>query len=119
MGTVVIVDDKSYIREDLRLLLEEGGHTIFAEAEDMETAKGIVRQCIAEGIAPVFVIDGAFPVRGQGEELARIIREGIPNAKIVSCSGDLQRWGDVNFEKGHGAFRKLLEIVSSLVSDQA
>lgn len=117
MARVILVDDELGIRTLFREFLESAGHTVFAEASSMEDAKRIVVQCVTQNIFPVFVVDGAFPVRGQGAELAAIIRKAVPGARVISCSGDPQDWGDVNLPKGPAAFRELSRAVSSLVSD--
>lgn len=119
MATVVLVDDESSMRSLLGEYLRRKGHDIVAEAGDMEAAKEIVRRYVNEDITPVFVIDGAFPIQGQGKELAQIIRQEIPRAKIISLSGNLQGWGDKNLLKGRrDAFLELLNFLSSISSGQ-
>lgn len=69
---VVIADDESIIRLDLRKTLEDAGHTVIGEASDGQTAVNLVRELKPD----VAVLDIKMP-----------IMDGLDAAKIIADEG--------------------------------
>ncbi|HKB88046.1 MAG TPA: hypothetical protein VKC53_00170 [Patescibacteria group bacterium] len=44
----------------------------------------------------VAIVDDRMPREGMGKGIAQKLRQDFPNIKIISFSGQLQDWGDVN-----------------------
>lgn len=77
--------------------MEKDGHKIVGSAASLRE----VGELLEKGLRPtVAFVDGSFPMRGDGEKAARLIREKSPETIIVSLSSeDDQAWGDYNLLK--------------------
>jgi CheY-like chemotaxis protein len=81
MAKVLVVDDDAEIRDGVRQLLENRGHSV-VEAADGEAG---IRQ-LADPEIDVVLIDLLMPTK-EGLETIREIRSAHPNKKIVAMSG--------------------------------
>jgi DNA-binding NtrC family response regulator len=95
MAYVLIVDDMKEIRDLLVDILKD--HEI-SQAESFQNAADLIPM-LQENGCTVAVLDGAFPNKEDGENLAALLRENIPGIRIVSHSAYKQQWGDVNLVK--------------------
>src|SRR5690554_4781040 len=83
MAGIMIVDDSSIIRNRLRTILEDSGHTIVGEAADGKEAIAIYKQKKSE----IDLITCDIEMPGiNGIEVVRLIMEQNPSAVIVMIS---------------------------------
>jgi CheY-like chemotaxis protein len=80
--SVLIADDNEAIRSQLRLVLEETGYKVVAEADSGIDA--LVQVTIHQ--PDIVVLDEDMP-RMSGSHAARLIRLAAPGIGIVICSG--------------------------------
>lgn len=78
--TALVVDDTSYIRADLRELLEEQGYEVY-EAQD-----GIEAVDIYKKVKPMIVTMDINMPRMHGLKATQLIKDFDPEAKIMMCS---------------------------------
>ena len=79
---ILIVDDESLIRMDLRLLLEEAGYTNIEEAANVEDALSLARQWRPD----VAILDINLAGDTEGFMLAEALRQMLP-IRIVFVTG--------------------------------
>jgi len=112
---VFLAEDHDLIRKQEKELLTELGHTVEIEATSLEEALAFVKLAKERGIE-VAVLDGCLtktgPWKADGKVIAEALKREIPSIKIISCSGILQDWGDVNLVKDDAV--KLGEIIDKL-----
>ncbi|MEM8904370.1 MAG: response regulator [Actinomycetota bacterium] len=86
MARILVVDDASFMRNNLRRVLVGGGHQVSGEAEDGAEA---VR--LYEELAPdVVTMDITMPVM-DGIQALREIRRMDPDSCVVMCSASSQQ----------------------------
>ena len=83
--SVVIADDDYAVRLLLRLVLQQAGYEVVAEAGNGDDAVSAV----AKHRPDVVVLDEEMP-RMSGSQAARRIRSGNPTVKIIICSNSLR-----------------------------
>lgn len=111
---VFIVEDNEKFLRWYKEYLVEWGHTVVLEARTLKKALENVKKAKANGVN-VAVLDGSLDILAMtkdGAAIAEALRKEIPDIKIVSCSGSLQDWGDVNLLKLE--FNKIGKVVSKL-----
>ena len=112
MTKIFIVDDYEPVRTLIKLWLE-GHHKVVATAATYEDAMLSVPKLIAVG-AQVAILDGSLGhSQNDGQEIADAIRKAAPSIKIISSSGQIRSWGDVNLMKPYSK-EDLLEAISKL-----
>jgi two-component system chemotaxis response regulator CheY len=79
--TAMIVDDAFFMRNLLRSILEMGGYTVVAEAEDGDAAMATYRACRPD----LVLMDIIMPVKN-GIDATREIVALDPKARVVMCS---------------------------------
>lgn len=84
---IVIADDESIIRLDLKKVLEDAGHTVVAEAADGETALSLVRNLKPD----VAILDIKMPVMDGLDAAKKITEEAIAPVLLLTAysEGDL------------------------------
>ena len=108
--TVLVVDDKTMVREAVTLLLGIGGFEVIAEVED-----GIGAISLSQALRPDFVIlDYAMP-KVNGKTAAEAIRMACPDVSIIVFSAELESappWGDAFVRKD--SFDELLPLLRAM-----
>ena len=95
--TVLIVDDEEDVRHILRLLFEVEDYEVVGEASD-----GADAITVALTKEPDFVILDYRMPRMDGEEAARLLRDMLPDVRIIAFSAVLQdkpSWADAYLNK--------------------
>lgn len=75
---VLLADDHAIVRQGVRELIEEGGHTVVGEAVDGHQALRMARELEPE----IAILDLSMP-RLNGLEAARELRKTLPHARII------------------------------------
>lgn len=78
---VIIADDESIIRLDLRKTLEAGGHTVVGEAGDGETALNLARTLKPD----IAILDIKMPVMDGLDAAKAITEEGIAPVVLLTA----------------------------------
>ncbi len=78
---VIIADDESIIRLDLRKTLEAGGHTVVGEAGDGETALNLARTLRPD----IAILDIKMPVMDGLDAAKTITEEGIAPVVLLTA----------------------------------
>ena len=94
---ILVVDDHKELRELIRRRVEDSGHDLVGEATNGPEALLVA----AEVMPDVVVLDYLMPGM-TGEEVARRMRERLPEIKIVACSGVAKSkpyWADAYVNK--------------------
>lgn len=86
MARILVVDDASFMRNNLRRVLLSGGHEVSGEAED-----GAQAVKLYEELAPdVVTMDITMPVM-DGLQALREIKRMNPDSCVVMCSASSQQ----------------------------
>jgi DNA-binding NarL/FixJ family response regulator len=113
---ILLADDMLIVLETafemIQLFGEKDGHVIVGKAQSVEE----VKKLLEEGLRPtVALVDNSFPLKGDGQRAAEIIRKISPETKVISFSMDTGlTWGDENWYKGMGS----KEVVQALTNLQ-
>ena len=86
MARILIVDDSSIYRSNMRDILESGGHTIAGEARN--GAEGVEKY--KELRPEITTLDITMPVK-DGLEALKEIMEFDPDAKVIMVSATAQQ----------------------------
>lgn len=106
-GTVLIVDDSLEIRDLVTRLLNREGFEVVGSAATSEEA-----QDLAEQKRPDFVLLDFLMPQMNGAQLAPLLREKAPDARIIAFSGflaDKPNWADDFLDK-----RKMSDVAKVL-----
>ena len=90
MAKILIVDDSAFARNNLRMIVENGGHEVIRCAEDGEQALEMFKR-----LHPELVILDYLMAGKSGMAVLREIIEHDPSARVVMVSGS----GDHTVEK--------------------
>ena len=96
-GTVLIVDDSLEIRDLVTRLLEREGFHVIGGAATSQEALALVDQQ-----QPDFVLLDFLMPQMNGAQLAPLLRDKAPNARIIAFSGflaDKPNWADDFLDK--------------------
>ncbi len=106
-GTVLIVDDSLEIRDLVTRLLDREGFKVVGGAATSQEAL-----TLAEQQKPDFVLLDFLMPQMNGAQLAPLLREKVPGARIIAFSGflaDKPNWADDFLDK-----RKMSEVAKVL-----
>jgi CheY-like chemotaxis protein len=106
-GSVLIVDDSLEIRDLVTRLLDREGFEVVGGAATSEEALSL-----AEQHKPDFVLLDFLMPQMNGAQLAPLLREQIPNGRIIAFSGflaDKPNWADDFLDK-----RRMSEVAKVL-----
>ena len=92
MAQVLVIDDQADIRDVLKTILEEGGHTVRLAAEGAEALR-----LHDQSPADVVITDLHMPGMN-GLETVRALRERSTAVKIIAMSGGDTYMADKNLE---------------------
>lgn len=101
---VAVFEDISDQRRIMTRNLTALGHTVVAEASNMQEAKDLIPQLDDLGIQ-VAIVDGNLgtwtkeTAGRDGSEIAKGIKESNPNITVIGWSGDLIEGADMRFGK--------------------
>jgi DNA-binding NarL/FixJ family response regulator len=82
MLTVLVVDDHSGFRHEVRLLLEDAGYDVVGEAADATAAISAARRLLPD----VVLLDVQLP-GDDGFAVARVLTEAVDSPAVVLVSG--------------------------------
>ena len=106
-GTVLIVDDSLEIRDLVTRLLDREGFEVVGGAATSQEAL-----TLAEAHQPDFVLLDFLMPQMNGAQLAPLLREKMPNGRIIAFSGflaDKPNWADDFLDK-----RRMSEVAKVL-----
>lgn len=111
---VLIADDQSIVIDQVRRVIENygksDGHKVVGEATSVSEVKKILN----EGLRPtVALVDGNFPLKGDGEKAAAIIKKLSPDTTIIAFSSTPQNYGDDQWNK-HMSKDDLIDCLTNL-----
>jgi DNA-binding NtrC family response regulator len=105
-----LIDDDTRIRQLLAQILGRG-HKVVAEAVSFWAVKEAIEAGLPEE-PTIAIVDDKMPKEGDGKLVADFLRVKFPKIKIVSFSGDLQSYGDINLKKSVSPL-KLIDAIAS------
>jgi len=82
MAKILIVDDSAFARNNLRMIVENGGHEIIGLAEDGEQALSLFKSLGPELVMLDYLMEGM-----SGMEVLKEIIQHDPDAKVIMVSG--------------------------------
>lgn len=112
---ILHVDDQMVSLDGMRGIMDawgaKSGHMIVGQA----TSKSQVEKLLEGGLKPtVALVDNKCPNDGDGEAIAKLIREKSPQTVIVSFSSDEGiHWGDHNLLKLYRA-QEIVDFLTNL-----
>ena len=86
MARILVVDDASFMRNNLRRVLMGGGHEVSGEAEDGAQAVKLYQELVPD----VVTMDITMPVM-DGLQALREIKRMDPDSCVVMCSASSQQ----------------------------
>ena len=110
---IFLAEDFPAVREAVRQLLANSGHTVILEAGTLQEALEKTKQAQKNEVN-VGLIDGSLSGGpSDGPKIAEALRKAVPGVKIVSFSGDSDvDWGDIN--PGKNNIAKIGDIITNL-----
>lgn len=81
MARILVVDDAAFMRQMLKVILEDGGHKVLGEA-----ANGLQAVEMYKTYRPDIVTMDITMPEMEGIEALRLIRMADPGAKVIMCS---------------------------------
>lgn len=85
MGTIMIVDDASFMRAVLKKIVLQAGHEVIAEAGNGDDAIAQFQTCRPD-LVLMDIIMPPGPKAKDGIDALKLIVAGNPAAKVVMCS---------------------------------
>jgi len=85
MGTVMVVDDASFMRAVLKKIILQSGHEVIAEAGNGEEAINQF-QNVQPDLVLMDIVMPPTPRAKDGIEALKLIVQANPSAKVVMCS---------------------------------
>jgi two-component system chemotaxis response regulator CheY len=118
MAKILIVDDSSFARNNMRIIVEKGGHEIAGLAEDGEQAVSLYKN-----LNPDLVMLDYLMVGKSGMEVLKELIQHDPDAKIIMVSGlgdstiedDALEAGAKIFVRKPYAQKNILKIIDQIV----
>lgn len=91
--------------------LHEAGHEIKAihSPIELEDIKDTLKQFT------LFLVDNRMPHKGDGERVARMIRDEVPNATIVAFTDDEVQWANLRLGKTTLKLSQMVDFVNNLI----
>ena len=110
---LTLINDNISVLDVLEDVLQ-GDHVIVARISTLVDFNKKLKDGFLEATT-VAIVDDAMPREGQGENVARKLRETYPGIKIVSYSSRPQDWGDINLINSPAtSIAKIREAILSL-----
>lgn len=110
---ILIVEDNKWARMGIKAAVESSGagHRVIGEAASLEE----VERLIDSGINPtVSIVDGRLTGGDDdGQKVAELIREKLPETIIIALSSEPQTYGDYQWVKD-GSSEKLANNLTNL-----
>lgn len=97
MARILLIDDDDGVREMLRSMIEQLGHTA-VDARNGEEGLGLIRP-----VAPDLVITDLVMPGMNGIEVVQRLREQQPDLKIIAMSGDARPGSGVSLHAAREA----------------
>ena len=85
MGSLLLVDDATYMRRLVGVMAKKGGHEVIGEADSGERAIALYRE-----LKPDLVILDILMPDMNGLDVLKKIREINPQARVLMCSASEQ-----------------------------
>jgi two-component system chemotaxis response regulator CheY len=85
MGTIMIVDDASFMRAVLKKIVLQAGHEVIAEAANGDDAISQFQQAQPD-LVLMDIIMPPGPKAKDGIEALKLIMAADPSAKVIMCS---------------------------------
>lgn len=100
MGSIAIVDDHPLIRLAVRIMLEQEGHTVLAEADNGIGALDIIRKLLPD----LIILDLSIPKLDGFSVIAHLKTIGIASKVLVLTSGDSRNFAIRSLQAGAMGF---------------
>jgi len=112
---ILVADDTKIvleaISEGIGYFGKEDGHTVVGKAISIAEVRALMEADLKPTVA---LVDNSFPIMGDGQKAAAIIKQFSPDTKIISFSADPGlRWGEENWYKGMSP-QQLIDALTKL-----
>lgn len=115
---IIVHDDRDYLKI-LTLWLEGSGHQVIKTAHNLEDGKKLIEEIKNNGpTINVALLDGnlshASSGGNDGRTLAKQVRDQLPGVKVLSISGDPQKWSDKPELTSADGSQKITKVITEI-----